>query len=102
MTREQALLCLADRLRASSMAGDWPALARADLEVADGVRRLAGQGVWSPAEESALARLHGAHRDATRICSRQVQQASARLHELGERKDGWMAYAVSEWEGEQS
>lgn len=102
MTRERFLLRLAERLRACSEAGDWSALAQVDREVAACASRMATQGAWSPAERSALAQLQRAHRDAARRCALEVQRARTRLNELGERKDGWMAYAVGEWEGAQA
>jgi hypothetical protein len=94
MSREQQLLDFAQRLRSVSRAGEWALLAVTDRELGVAWRRLALQGGWTPAEQTALSTLRQAHRDAVARCAAASDEVREQMKALVSRRDGWMAYAT--------
>lgn len=94
---------IAQQLSRASAARDWAALHAADRELATLLRRLVRKQDWTLAERAALTALRRAHDEAREKCARESERVGALLTELTDRKDGWMAYALSgAWEEERS
>ena len=98
MDRRGILMRLAQEMRQATQKADWTAMAQIDREIAT---QLSGQRdvrSWSEAERGALAELRAAHRAALDACEHATAALDERLAELCTHKDGWIAYALNDWQ----
>ena len=95
MDRARIIERLGARLLAAAGRGDWRLLERAVCELGPQLRLLAEQGPWSAPERGALARLRAAHDAAAGACREAAGDLQARLDDLRDNKEGWMAYALA-------
>lgn len=95
MDRQQQLLQLAQKMSAATAASDWTALSAINTLMAAALPAMAAQGPWNPAERAALAALRQLHRQAEHCAKLASDQLSVKLSELQARKEGWMAYAMT-------
>lgn len=82
------------QLERLSADGDWHALAALDRELAAWLPKLSSRQ-WTAAEHAALAQLRLAHGTARERCEKEAARVGTQLTQMRERKDGWMAYAMS-------
>lgn len=95
MDRTAAIARLAARLRDASARADWDLLERAVRELGPQVQALAGRGIWSEPERTALADLRAAHDGAASASAEAAMQLEAQLAGMRDNKEGWMAYALA-------
>lgn len=85
---------LARDIAQAGAAGDWQAVAAADVAIkavlgATSVRAAAGG-----AERSALLALREAHDSASRDCAHAAAAAGAHMAAMQASREGWLAYAL--------
>ncbi|HMN43149.1 MAG TPA: hypothetical protein PKE27_01120 [Povalibacter sp.] len=95
MDRQQQLSRLAQRLARATADGDWRAVAALDREAAE-LLRAASQRPWLLQEHAALDALRRAHAAAREQCEREAARLDGLLAQMRSRRDGWMAYAMSD------
>jgi hypothetical protein len=95
MDRSTGLAQLTARLQDASTRRDWDLLERAVRELGPQVQALAARGPWSADERVALAQLRTAHDGAVRESSEAAAGLAARLADMRDNKEGWMAYALA-------
>lgn len=95
MDRSAAIGRITARLQDAGARADWDLLERAVAELGPQLRQLAARGPWSAPERAALARLRGAHDGAAAACAQALDELAARLDEMRDNKEGWMAYALA-------
>lgn len=86
---------LGARMLDAASRGDWDLLERAVRELGPQLQALADQGGWSVPERGALARLRAAHDAAASACREAASGLRARLDDMRDHKEGWMAYALA-------
>jgi hypothetical protein len=95
MDRTEAIGTLAQALAAAGAASDWARLDALTRALAPQLQALAAEGPWSVAELAALTRLRAAHDSAAAACSGALAMVTARLDEMRNNKEGWIAYALA-------
>lgn len=95
MDRTRTLELMAARLSSASLGARWDLLERAVLELGPQVQALAAQGPWNTLERGALLRLRAAHDRAAHAAADAAAGMRARLDEMRNNKEGWMAYALA-------
>jgi hypothetical protein len=94
MARSAALLAIGADLKAASAACDWERLAALATALPARLAALAAAGPLAPAERRALAQLRSAYDQAEAACGQAARDVGARLDEMHNNKEGWMAYAL--------
>lgn len=89
---------LARGLASANAHQDWRALVRAEAALTRELPGLAQGGPWTAAERPHWARLCETHAQARSACDGAVSAMQAQLQTLGERREGWLAYAMAELE----
>jgi hypothetical protein len=97
MDKRDTLMRLARELLQAMKARDWTAMGNVDREVATLLSGAAAP--WSEAEQAALRDLRAVHRLALECCELETAALDQRLAELRAHKEGWMAYALNDWQG---
>ena len=95
MPRSAAIGTLAAAFTAAGAARDWERLGFLARAMAPPLATLAKSGAWTNGELSALARLRAAHDGAAAACADALGTLAAKLAEMRNNKDGWMAYALT-------
>lgn len=95
MPRSAAIGALAAAFSAAGAARDWERLGFLARALAPQLATLANSGAWTNAELVALAKLRVAHDGAAAACADALDALSAKLAEMRNNKDGWMAYALT-------
>jgi hypothetical protein len=95
MPRSAAIGMLAAAFTAAKTAGDWERLGALAQALAPQVATLAKSGAWTGGELAALAQLRAAHDGAAAACAAALEALAARLADMRNNKDGWMAYALT-------
>lgn len=95
MDRSRQIEKLGVRLLDAASRGDWDLLERAVRELGPQLQAMTVQGPWSVAERGALARLRAAHDAAANACRQAASGLQAKLDDMHEHKEGWMAYALA-------
>ncbi|MBD8654772.1 hypothetical protein IFT68_03935 [Oxalobacteraceae sp. CFBP 13730] len=95
MDRSPAIGRLGAQLDAAASGADWDALARAVHGLARQLQALAVKGPWSAAERAALQRLRASHERAAQAGAAAAAGLQARMDEMRDNKEGWMAYALA-------
>ncbi|CAM3556773.1 hypothetical protein [Paracidovorax anthurii] len=90
--RQAALHEIAEQLLRASQAGAWQELQQADARLS----ALRAGGAWRDGERAALEAVRQAHAQALQHCRQAAAEAQARLGELAEQRDGWVAYAADQ------
>ncbi|WP_079434084.1 hypothetical protein [Zoogloea sp. LCSB751] len=96
--RLDVLAALATRLRAATAARQWVAVGRIDSDVAALLAGLHKGCPLSGAEQQAVDALAAVHRMARESCAEEAARLERRLTEMCAHRDGWMAYAMAEYD----
>lgn len=96
--RLDVLAALATRLRAAAVARQWVAVGRIDGEIAALLAGFRAGCPLSGAERQALDALAAVHRMARESCAEDAARLERRLTEMCTHRDGWMAYAMAEYD----
>lgn len=95
MGKTTQLALLASQLLRLSSERNWSALAALDREVAALLPLLLKQPNWGTEERLGLDELRRAHALALEHCRREFARADQEMQLLRSRREGWMAYAMS-------
>jgi hypothetical protein len=96
MNRSEAMLALGAELKAAVAGADWGRLDRLAADLPGKLAAFAAAGPLHARERRALDLLRAAHDDAAAACARAAREVAARLDEMHNNKEGWMAYALDE------
>lgn len=96
--RLDVLAALATRLRAATAARQWVAVGRIDSEIAALLAALQKGCPLSSGERQAVNALESMHRMARESCAEDAARLERRLTEMCAHRDGWMAYAMADYE----
>lgn len=95
MPRLAPIGALAAAFTEAGAARDWERLGALARALAPQLATLGESGAWSRAELAALAQLRAAHDGAAAACAEALDALGARLADMRNNKDGWIAYALS-------
>jgi hypothetical protein len=95
MPRSAAIGKLAAAIREAGAARDWERLDALVRALAPQLSQLGERGTWNRGELAALVQLRAAHDGAAAACAEALETLGARLADMRNNKDGWMAYALS-------
>jgi len=95
MPRTETIVKLAAALHDAGAARDWERLGALAHALAPQLEALRARGPWSPAELAALAQLKASHDEGAAACARELDVLGARLAEMRNNKEGWIAYALA-------
>lgn len=95
MPRTAAIAQLAAALAQAGTARDWERLGVLARALAPQLAALKARGPWSHVELAALAQLRTSHDNAAAACAEALDALGARLAEMRNNKDGWIAYALA-------
>jgi len=95
MDRTRSIEQLSARLVDATGRADWDVLGRAVRELGPRLQALAAHGAWNAQERGALARLRAAHDGAAAACRDAAGGLQARIDDMRDNKEGWMAYALA-------
>jgi hypothetical protein len=95
MPRSAAIGKLAAAFRDAGAARDWERLGVLAQALAPQLTTLGERGAWNGSELAALAQLRAAHDDAAAACGEALDTLGARLADMRNNKDGWIAYALT-------
>lgn len=95
MHRTAAIGKLAAAFAAAGAAHDWERLGALAAALAPQLAALGERGAWSRDELAALMQLRAAHDGAAAACGAALDALGARLADMRNNKDGWLAYALA-------
>ena len=95
MPRTAAIGALAAALGEAGAARDWERLGGLARALAPQLAALKARGAWNRGELAALAQLRTTHDNAAAACAETLETLGARLAEMRNNKDGWIAYALA-------
>jgi hypothetical protein len=95
MPRSAAIGKLAAAFADAGAARDWERLGALAPALGAQLAALGARGAWNRTELAALADLRTAHDGAAAACAEALELLAARLADMRNNKDGWMAYALS-------
>ena len=95
MPRSAAIGKLAAGIKEAGAARDWERLDLLTRALAPQLATLGQRGAWNRTELAALTQLRAAHDGAAAACDEALETLGARLADMRNNKDGWMAYALS-------
>jgi hypothetical protein len=95
MPRSPAIGQLAAAFHEAGAARDWERLEALARALAPQLSNLGARETWSAAELTALAQLRAAHDGAAAACGAALDTLGARLADMRNNKDGWIAYALT-------
>jgi hypothetical protein len=95
MPKSAAIGKLAAAFHDAGAARDWERLDALARALPAQLSSLGARGSWSPAELAALAQLRAAHDGAAAACGAALDTLGARLADMRNNKDGWIAYALA-------
>ncbi|MEM8511207.1 hypothetical protein RCH14_000498 [Massilia sp. MP_M2] len=95
MDRSLVIGRLGAQLDVAASGADWDALDRAVRDLARQLQALAVKGPWSAPERAALGRLRTSHERAAQAGAAAAAGLQARMDEMRDNKEGWMAYALT-------
>jgi hypothetical protein len=95
MPRSAAIGKLAAAFASAGTARDWERLGDLARALAPQLSTLAARGAWNAGELAALAQLRTAHDGAAAACAEALDTLAARLADMRNNKDGWIAYALA-------
>jgi len=95
MPRTAEIGRLAAALAQAGTARDWERLGELARALAPQLAALRARGPWNQGELAALAQLRSQHDDAARACAEALETLGARLADMRDNKDGWIAYALA-------
>lgn len=96
--RLDSLASVTTRLRAAIAAHQWGAVGRIDSEIAALLASLQRGCPLSDAEQQAVDALAAVHRMARESCAEEALRMERRLAEMCAHRDGWMAYALADYD----
>ncbi|MBS0353885.1 MAG: hypothetical protein JSR83_08270 [Proteobacteria bacterium] len=96
--RLDLLAALATRLRAATAARQWAAVGRIDGEIAALLESFRTGFPLSSAERQAVDALAAVHGLAREVCADEAARIGRRLAEMCTHRDGWMAYALTDYD----
>jgi hypothetical protein len=95
MPRSAAIGKLAAAFVEAGAARDWDRLGALARALGPQLSTLGARGAWSKGELAALAQLRAAHDGAAAACGEALDTHAARLADMRNNKDGWIAYALA-------
>jgi hypothetical protein len=95
MPRSAAIGKLAAAFREAGADGNWERLGTLAQALGPQLKTLAARGAWNGSELAALAQLRAAHDGAAAACGTALDSLGARLADMRNNKDGWIAYALT-------
>src|SRR5690349_9380787 len=95
MPRSATIGKLAAALHEAGAARDWERLGALAHALAPRLEALRARGPWNGAELAALAQLRTSHDGAAAACADALDTLGARLADMRDNKDGWIAYALA-------
>jgi hypothetical protein len=95
MPRSAAIGKLAAAFREAGAECDWERLGALAQALAPQLEALGARGAWTVGELAALAQLRAAHDGAAAACGAALDTLGARLADMRNNKDGWIAYALT-------
>lgn len=95
MPRTAAIGQLAAALAQAGAARDWERLGALAHGLAPQLAALKARGPWNRGELAALAQLRAHHDTAAAACAEALEILGARLADMRNNKDGWIAYALT-------
>ena len=95
MPRTAAIGQLAAAFVQGGAARDWERLGALAHALAPQLAALKARGPWNDRELAALAQLRTAHDKAAAACAEALDTLDARLADMRNNKDGWIAYALA-------
>ena len=95
MPRSATIAKLAAALHEAGAAQDWERLGALAHALAPQLEALQARGPWNGTELAALAGLRTSHDNAAAACAAALDSLGARLAEMRDNKDGWIAYALA-------
>ncbi|MGJ9417736.1 hypothetical protein ACHAC9_08235 [Massilia sp. CMS3.1] len=95
MPRSAAIGKLVAAFTDAGAARDWERLGLLASALAPQLATLGARGAWNRSELAALAQLRAAHDGAAAACAEALETLGARLADMRNNKDGWIAYALS-------
>lgn len=95
MPRTAAIGQLAAALAQAGAARDWERLGALAHALAPQLAALKARGPWTDGELAALAQLRSHHDTAAAACTETLELLGARLADMRNNKDGWIAYALA-------
>lgn len=95
MPRSAAIGKLAAAFREASAGRDWERLGALAQALGPQLETLGARGAWNGSELAALAQLRAAHDDGAAACGAALDSLGARLADMRNNKDGWIAYALT-------
>ena len=91
MPRSAAIGKLGAAFAEAGAARDWERLGALARALESQLAKLGERGAWSRGELAALAQLRVAHDGAAAACAEALETLAARLADMRNNKDGWMA-----------
>ena len=95
MPRSATIGKLAAALHEAGAARDWERLGALAQALAPQLAALQAHGPWSRTELVALAGLRASHDNAAAACAAALDTLGARLADMRDNKDGWIAYVLA-------
>ena len=95
MPRSAAIGKLSAAIEQAGAARDWERLGALAQALAPQLAALQARGPWTRAEFQALAQLRNVHDKAAAACDEALAGLGARLADMRNNKDGWIAYALA-------
>lgn len=95
MPRSAEIGQLAAALAQAGAARDWERLGTLAGALAPRLTALKARGPWNRGELAALAQLRARHDQAAAACADALDGLDARLADMRNNKDGWIAYALA-------
>ena len=95
MPRSAAIGKLAAALAQAGAARDWERLGVLARALEPQLAGLKARAPWTRNELAALAQLRTSHDNAAAACAEALDALSARLADMRNNKDGWIAYALA-------
>jgi len=95
MPKSAAIGKLALAFREAGIARDWDRLDTLAGALGPQLKALEARGGWTEGELAALAQLRTAHDGAAAACGEALETLGARLADMRNNKDGWMAYSLT-------
>ncbi|KQQ91595.1 hypothetical protein [Massilia sp. Leaf139] len=95
MPRSVAIGKLGAAFAQAHAARDWERLNTLALALGPQLAQLGQRGAWNRDELAALTQLRTAHDAAAAACGEALDTLGARLADMRNNKDGWIAYALS-------
>lgn len=96
MDRTPYIEKISQRMQQALHALDWDLIDTCVRELAPQLSKLGAAGPWTAGERAALLQLRSVHDRVASASVSQMQSLQAKMDEMNNNQEGWMAYAMSE------